>query len=124
MDEELVTIATFTFVAEADATKMHLESEGIPTFLADDATVSMDWLLGNAIGNVKVRVPRSRAEQAYAIVEELRAERRRRAENAPTDTDAMACLSCGAAMPADASTCPACGWTYGSDAGDEKDEDD
>jgi len=35
---------------------LQLEGNGITVFLADAETVNMDWLLGNAIGNIKLQV--------------------------------------------------------------------
>lgn len=118
MPEEFVTVATFTTLPAAEAARLMLETEGIPTMLGDAEMVSMDWLLGNAVGYVKLRVPSSRADAAAGLLEQVEAERRRRRAEAANDTDewpvsdAMACLSCGTAMPEEEHRCPACGWSY------------
>lgn len=44
--KELVTVATFSFPAEADVQKLLLEQEGIQAFLADANLVGTDWLYG------------------------------------------------------------------------------
>ena len=112
MDEELVTVAGYRFATEAELAKMHLEEAGIPAFLADAETVNMDWLLGNAIGDIKVQVARSQAEAATEVLAARQnppseAEEDDEPENAPAG-----CLSCGKEIPEGESKCPACGWTY------------
>ncbi len=69
MADKLVTIASFRFLAEAEAARMHLEGAGVPAFLSDKEVVNIDWLLGNAIGYIKLQVPESQAEAAQAILE-------------------------------------------------------
>lgn len=119
MSEEFVTVATFPTLPEAEAARLMLETEGIPAFLGDAEVVSMDWLLGNAVGYVKVRVPPSHAAAASELLGRVDAERRRRRAEAEADPDAgwddsgeMACLACGTAMPEDEHRCPSCGWSY------------
>jgi len=114
--EDLVTVATFNMVPEAEMCKLRLETSGITVFLADASTVNMDWLIGNAIGCVKVQVPAAQAEAAEAAIERMRAE-----QAADEDDDVDRCLECGAAMPEEADACPACGWTY---AGEEEEEEE
>lgn len=116
MSDALVTVASFPTLPEAEAAKLHLESEGIPANLIDAEIVSMDWLLGNAVGFIKLQVPQSKAEVAAALIESIAAERRRRREASPADEDWNApddelCLSCGTAM-AEADVCPNCGWSW------------
>lgn len=73
--EPLVTVAQCSLPPEAHAMRLHLEEAGIPVFLADEFTITMDWLLSNAIGGVKVQVPASFAEQALALLESFPASR-------------------------------------------------
>lgn len=122
MADELVTIGDFQFVAEAEAARMYLEAEGIRAFLADAETVTMDWLLGNAIGYVKIQVPREQAEEALAVLEKMRA-RREKHEGDDEEGDIPACLSCGAKLPAARSSCSACGWSYANDEGEPAEEE-
>lgn len=117
MSDELMTVATFTTLPEAEAARLMLETEGIPAFLSDAEIVSMDWLLGNAVGNIKLRVPASFAEPAAALLEQIEAERRARRDTADDEddfalTDEMTCLACGTHMPEDEHRCPSCGWSY------------
>lgn len=37
---------------------MHLDAEGIPAFLSDAELLNADWLLSNAVGYIKLAVPR------------------------------------------------------------------
>jgi hypothetical protein len=69
--ERLVTVASYTFPHQAHFVKLRLEAEGIPVYLADELTVTMDWLLANAIGGVKVQVPSRHARWARRLVAEL-----------------------------------------------------
>jgi hypothetical protein len=82
----------------------------------DANTVAMDWLLGNAIGNIKLQVPTSQVERASEI---LRTHSLRLAEIHEGDVDAINCLSCGAALPDDEEACPACGWSFAAEGADE-----
>lgn len=71
--ESLVTLIKCVGAGQAHAIRVRLESEGIPVFLFDEFTVSMDWLLSNAIGGVKVQVPEpylDRARNIVGIIEE------------------------------------------------------
>lgn len=108
--EDLVTVTTFRFVHEAELAKLHLAEEGIQSFIIDAETVAMDWLLGNAVGNIKLMVSSRHVEDAEAILDRF----------GPQGKDALpepvggafACLACGATIPRDESKCPACGWSY------------
>ena len=108
--DDLVTVATFRFVHEAELAKLHLTEEGIQSFIMDAETVTMDWLLGNAIGNIKLMVPGNDFDRAEAILERFRP-RESDAREEP-ETSAFACLACGATIPRDEAKCPACGWSY------------
>ena len=112
MSLELVTVATFRFLPEAEAAKLCLEAQGLTAFLADAETVNMDWFLGNAIGNIKLQVPSPQTEAAAAMLENMRGDRQRRKKLAG-DAETNVCLACGAALPEVESRCGACGWSYG-----------
>jgi hypothetical protein len=70
MSDELVTVAVCTTPVEAGILKSRLEAEGIPACLMDDEAVGMVGILANAMGGVKVQVPRAYERRAMAIVEE------------------------------------------------------
>jgi|SRR5581483_1168874 len=66
-DVRYVTLMQCSMPAQAHALRVQLEAAGIPVFLADEYTVTMDWLLSNAIGGIKVQVP----EEDHARAREL-----------------------------------------------------
>lgn len=110
MSDDLVTIATYSTAQAAETAKWALGEEGIPAFVADANVVAMDWLLGNAIGNVKLQVAGSLVETAGAFLRAHPSFLDQPATASPTDDNQ--CLSCGQAIPEDAEQCPACGWTF------------
>lgn len=71
-DSTLATIATFEFEQEAEDVRGRLEGEGIPAFLDDAHIVGMTWVLGNAVGYIKLRVPSDRAAQAAGLLRDWR----------------------------------------------------
>ena len=112
--DEYVTIATFVSPMEAEATRLGLEAEGIPAILQDANLVQMDPLLGIAVGDVKLQVPRSRVGVASDRLEQVRQMRQERremeAENEPAGEDR--CLACAAGISEDEDVCPKCGWSW------------
>lgn len=97
--QNLVTIATFDQAAKARLAQNVLTEAGIRSAVADEATVSMDWLLGNAIGWIKLQVLENDADRAVAELERSFDEHgeevgttdpeelAREAEEAPADED-------------------------------------
>jgi hypothetical protein len=114
MSDQLVTVESYQFLPEAEAVRMHLESEGLSAHLADAEAVSTEWVLANAIGNIKLRVPESQAEAALAMLKELRSRRLERSQSPESDAIGC-CLSCGASLHSDQSKCGQCGWSYTDD---------
>jgi hypothetical protein len=70
MPGQLVTIATFDLPTKARIAQNVLEKAGIKAVVTDEAIVTMDWLLGNAVGWVKVQVLDEDAERAVTALEE------------------------------------------------------
>ena len=106
MGSDFVTLMTFSKVQEAEVKRLLLEDEGIKTYLSDAEIVAMDWLLGNAVGEIKLQVANADVERAVTIL-----------KNAPPiSTDAPRqeneCLACGTAMAENEDVCSNCGWTY------------
>ncbi|MGD0676386.1 MAG: DUF2007 domain-containing protein [Polyangiaceae bacterium] len=62
--DELVTVATFADVAEAELAKERLELEGIRAFVIDAQTVGVMPYLTAATGGVRVQVKPSDLERA------------------------------------------------------------
>lgn len=110
MDNNLVTLATYLYIMPAETAKWALEEQGIPAYLGDANTVVMDWLLGNAIGGIKLNVAESDVPRA---MEFLMANPRLLQNPAPESTiDDATCLNCGAALAEGSSECSACGWSF------------
>ncbi len=68
----LVTISRYSFPYEAHIAKSRLDSEGVPSFVADEHTVNMQWLFSNALGGVRLQVPEAYVHVAQAILAEDR----------------------------------------------------
>src|SRR5436190_18581355 len=66
MGTKLVTIATFDQVVMAQMAADALRAGGIDAVVTDAEVVSMDWLLGQAVGGIKVQVREDDAERAVA----------------------------------------------------------
>ncbi|MGG4603753.1 DUF2007 domain-containing protein [Paenalcaligenes sp. Me131] len=66
----LVTISRYSFPHEAYVARALLESEGIPVFLADEHTITMQWLYSNALGGVRLQVPETFAARAVELLAE------------------------------------------------------
>lgn len=116
MAQDFVTIARFQFPAEAETAKLILEAEGLRGFLEDAETVAMDWMLGNAIGYIKLKVPAGDVAAAVALLKQHSGTAKNLVcEEAPRSTTEISddqCLDCGVEIPADTSVCPQCGWSY------------
>ena len=67
-DDEPVTVAHYPFRTAAEAARLRLEAEDIPAFLSDAEVMDMNWLLGNALGWIKLQVPAADAERAAEIL--------------------------------------------------------
>ncbi len=67
-DDEPATVAHYPFRTAAEAARLRLEAEGIPAFLSDTEVLDMNWLLGNALGWIKLQVPAADAERAAEIL--------------------------------------------------------
>lgn len=106
-DDDLITVATFRTAPEAELAKTALDAEGIESFIADAEMVTMDWLLGVAIGDVKIQVARRVAERARDFLAS-----RRRVHDEDEPVGPATCLACGAVFPEEADQCPACGWSF------------
>ena len=117
MADDLVTIARFRVLPEAEAARAQLEIEGIRAVLADTQLVSVDWFVGDPFVNVELQVPRGDVEKATESLSQMRA---RWPEPTATSegSESFVCLACGAAMPEEASKCAVCGWSYASDEND------
>jgi hypothetical protein len=67
---ELVTIRLIRDFPDALLAKNLLEASGIECFLADENIVNVNWLLSNAVGNMKLQVRKEDAEAALEILDQ------------------------------------------------------
>lgn len=65
---DFITIATYDEYLSANFDKQKLDEQGIDCYLADENTVTIDWILKNAIGGIKLRVPEQQAGEALRIL--------------------------------------------------------
>ncbi len=63
-------MARFVTIGEAESARSALEAAGIDTALADDQTITVNWLYSNALGGVKILVPQEDAEEAATVITE------------------------------------------------------
>lgn len=101
---DLVTVASYTDAIQAHLARGRLEAEGIRAEVADEHYVSADWLMSNAVGGVKVRVPERMAERARRILQEIEAGDFALPETLPETMPASP-----PASPPDPARCPRCG---------------
>ena len=66
---EFVTVAVVQNPVEANVVKNYLADAGIKAFLVDYEAISMDWVMANAYGGIKVQVAAGDAEEARAALE-------------------------------------------------------
>ncbi|MCA9482968.1 MAG: DUF2007 domain-containing protein [Nitrospina sp.] len=67
-DDNLTTIGSYSQPYEAHLVQQRLRDHGIPAFIANEHTISINWLYSNALGGVQVLVPSDRAEEARRIL--------------------------------------------------------
>lgn len=67
--DSMITIARYSWPHEAQIARAKLESEGVPVFVADEHTVSVNWLLSGAVGGIRVQVPEEHAARAVEILQ-------------------------------------------------------
>ncbi len=68
MNNQLITVATFSTPIEGELAKHQLSAHGIQAYLKDEATANMAWHLTVAIGWVKLQVAESDVERAMTIL--------------------------------------------------------
>jgi hypothetical protein len=63
-----IVVRNFLNAHEAYVARGLLESAGIPTVVADDSVIGLNWLLSSAVGGVKVLVPEGYLAEAEDIL--------------------------------------------------------
>lgn len=66
----LVTVASYRDLPNADLARAALESAGIPAWIQDDNLVRMDWFYSNAIGGIRLQVDAGDAEAARELLDQ------------------------------------------------------
>jgi len=100
-ENDLATVGSYWNATEAWLTRNRLADEGIDAFVIDDLTVSTNWLYANAIGGVKVQVPRSQLPLAREVLARGNSDAFAHAPTRPSETDNDA--------EAARAVCPECG---------------
>lgn len=72
----LVSIRSFDSYIDANIFLGKLQEEGIVCFLRDEYTVTLDPILSNAIGGIKLTVPENQAERAKELLAQFDAEKK------------------------------------------------
>jgi predicted RNA-binding Zn-ribbon protein involved in translation (DUF1610 family) len=65
---DFVTISTYDNYVSAHIAMGRLEEDGIKCWLKDENTVTIDPILANAVGGIKLMVANSQAERASSIL--------------------------------------------------------
>lgn len=91
MSGQWITVATYSEPVEAQLARTKLESEGITCVVSDEYLVRANWLLSNAVGGVKLRVPSWDEAHARDL---LRSRPRLVADGADPGGDDIICPSC------------------------------
>ena len=68
LDPNLVTVARFRDLIEAQLAKGKLEAAGIQTFLANENIVSLDWFYSQAVGGLRLQVQAGDVADATAVL--------------------------------------------------------
>lgn len=75
---EFILLNSYGNYVEAHIAKGVLEDEGITCWLKDENTVTIDPILTNAIGGIKLMVAREEAQRAWELLNALQQEKRQK----------------------------------------------
>ncbi|MEO7982961.1 MAG: DUF2007 domain-containing protein [Bacteroidota bacterium] len=82
---DFVLLNSYPNYIEAHIAKGVLEEQGIACWLKDENTVTIDPILTNAVGGIKIMVAKAEAQRAWEFLSQLRKEQKL----------ALACPKCG-----------------------------
>ena len=68
---KLVTVQTFDNPIDLALLKSKLESEGIHCYVFDEHTVTLNPLLSNGVGGIKLKINEADTEAAFCILKEM-----------------------------------------------------
>lgn len=71
---DFITVNAYNNYVDAHIAKGVLEEQGIACWLKDENTVTIDPILTNAVGGIKVMVPKEEAQRAWDILQALKKE--------------------------------------------------
>lgn len=71
-----IVAQVFTNYIDANIMMGRLEEEGINCWLKDENTVTIDPILTNAVGGIKLMVADSQAERAFELLRQFRSEQK------------------------------------------------
>ncbi len=74
---DFIILNSYNNYIEAHIARGVLEEAGINCWLKDENTVTIDPILTNAVGGIKIMVAASQAERAWEILSQLRKEQKR-----------------------------------------------
>lgn len=89
---KLATVEAYSRTADADAARLFLEDNGINAYVEDGEIVAMDWLLGSAVGGVKLKVAEDDLARAHELITETKRDTKSDREQAYIT---FACEECG-----------------------------
>ncbi len=73
---DFILLNSYNNYVEAHIAKGVLEAEGIACWLKDENTVTIDPILTNAVGGIKIMVAKEDAQWAWEILSQLRKEQK------------------------------------------------
>jgi membrane protease YdiL (CAAX protease family) len=110
----LITIESYELSYQAQLARAELAAAGIPSWLADETLVSMDWFISNAVGGIKLQVSSEDADAAREILFAIKDKAKQREEMSKDVVVVFRCSSCKAVIAFSGSqigrieNCPRC----------------
>ncbi|GAB5406960.1 MAG: hypothetical protein Aurels2KO_51910 [Aureliella sp.] len=89
---KLVQVEAYSTVSQADASKNYLEKNGIAAYVEDSEIIAMDWMLGAAVGGIKLKVAAADAQRATELLVEIKRSSKADPQSEPI---VFACEECG-----------------------------
>lgn len=86
----LITIRTFDNSFEAHLLKCKLENEGIPCYIFDENTVSINPLYNITVGGIKLKINQADADKALEIINDVE-----EAKLTDDNNEVIKCPNCG-----------------------------
>ncbi|MDR0794028.1 MAG: DUF2007 domain-containing protein [Chitinophagaceae bacterium] len=76
MDDKLIPLQSYGNYVEANIVLGRLQSDGVDCWLQDENTFTINPVIGNAIGGIRLVVPQSQEQRAKELMGEYLAEQR------------------------------------------------